>query len=271
MHLALAGGTTPRAAYERLAEPGRTTGTESSSGSGTSGWLPPDDPESNYRMLCGEPASSHRGRGPRRSRPGAPPSKPPPPTRASSASAFRPGPTAFRRSTSRCLGLGEDGHTASLFPDAPALDARGEVCVAVHDAPKPPPDRVTLTLDVLRAARGDRDPCRRRGKGASGSGGARGPQPTRARQPARRRADRADPRPSRRAGAAREHAGVMARSAKSDALVFFGATGDLAYKQIFPALQSMIKRGASRHAGHRRREVGVGPRRPPKARARQPL
>src|SRR5579863_9278213 len=30
---------------------------------------------------------------------------------------------------------------------------------------------------------------------------------------------------------------------KSDALVFFGATGDLAYKKIFPALQSMAKRG----------------------------
>ena len=29
----------------------------------------------------------------------------------------------------------------------------------------------------------------------------------------------------------------------SDAFVFFGATGDLAYKQIFPALQAMIKRG----------------------------
>src|SRR5205814_782215 len=31
--------------------------------------------------------------------------------------------------------------------------------------------------------------------------------------------------------------------ARSDALVFFGATGDLAYKKIFPALQAMIKRG----------------------------
>ena len=29
----------------------------------------------------------------------------------------------------------------------------------------------------------------------------------------------------------------------SDALVFFGATGDLAYKKIFPALQAMIRRG----------------------------
>src|SRR5258706_742385 len=32
-------------------------------------------------------------------------------------------------------------------------------------------------------------------------------------------------------------------SPHSDALVFFGATGDLAYKKIFPALQSMVKRG----------------------------
>ena len=31
--------------------------------------------------------------------------------------------------------------------------------------------------------------------------------------------------------------------AQSDTLVFFGATGDLAYKKIFPALQEMIKRG----------------------------
>jgi glucose-6-phosphate 1-dehydrogenase len=31
--------------------------------------------------------------------------------------------------------------------------------------------------------------------------------------------------------------------AESDALVFFGATGDLAYKKIFPALQAMVKRG----------------------------
>ncbi|MGH2924631.1 MAG: glucose-6-phosphate dehydrogenase, partial [Solirubrobacterales bacterium] len=35
----------------------------------------------------------------------------------------------------------------------------------------------------------------------------------------------------------------MSSATRSDALVFFGATGDLAYKQIFPALQSMIRRG----------------------------
>jgi glucose-6-phosphate 1-dehydrogenase len=32
-------------------------------------------------------------------------------------------------------------------------------------------------------------------------------------------------------------------SSHSDALVFFGATGDLAYKKIFPSLQAMVKRG----------------------------
>lgn len=35
----------------------------------------------------------------------------------------------------------------------------------------------------------------------------------------------------------------MMSATKSDALVFFGATGDLAYKQIFPSLQAMVKRG----------------------------
>src|SRR5215510_8057452 len=32
-------------------------------------------------------------------------------------------------------------------------------------------------------------------------------------------------------------------NSQSDALVFFGATGDLAYKKIFPSLQAMVKRG----------------------------
>jgi 6-phosphogluconolactonase len=50
------------------------------------------------------------------------------------------------------LGLGEDGHTASLFPDDPVLDERERLCVAVHGT-KPPFERVSLTLPVLRAAR----------------------------------------------------------------------------------------------------------------------
>jgi 6-phosphogluconolactonase len=50
------------------------------------------------------------------------------------------------------LGIGPDGHTASLFPGNAALDAVGYVA-AVHDAPKPPSDRVTLTVRALRQAR----------------------------------------------------------------------------------------------------------------------
>jgi 6-phosphogluconolactonase len=52
------------------------------------------------------------------------------------------------------LGLGEDGHTASLFPGRREVaDASGALCLPVRDAPKPPPQRVTLSVPVLRAAR----------------------------------------------------------------------------------------------------------------------
>jgi 6-phosphogluconolactonase len=52
------------------------------------------------------------------------------------------------------LGLGEDGHTASLFPQATEhrADARGDV-IAVSDAPKPPPERVSLSAARLSDAR----------------------------------------------------------------------------------------------------------------------
>lgn len=50
------------------------------------------------------------------------------------------------------LGVGEDGHVASLFPGHPGLAAPG-VAVGVHDSPKPPPDRVSLTYAALNRAR----------------------------------------------------------------------------------------------------------------------
>ncbi len=51
------------------------------------------------------------------------------------------------------LGIGPDGHVASLFPGHPALRAEDAIAVAVHDSPKPPPDRVTLTFEALSRSR----------------------------------------------------------------------------------------------------------------------
>lgn len=50
------------------------------------------------------------------------------------------------------LGMGEDGHTASLFPDNPATENTA-VVVPVFNAPKPPAERVSLGMLTLNAAR----------------------------------------------------------------------------------------------------------------------
>jgi len=47
------------------------------------------------------------------------------------------------------LGVGPDGHVASLFPRSAQLDVDDRVAVAVHDSPKPPPRRVSLTYGAL--------------------------------------------------------------------------------------------------------------------------
>jgi 6-phosphogluconolactonase len=51
------------------------------------------------------------------------------------------------------LGVGPDGHVASLFPGHPQLDVGDRVTVAVTDSPKPPPERVSLTFSALNRSR----------------------------------------------------------------------------------------------------------------------
>jgi 6-phosphogluconolactonase len=50
-------------------------------------------------------------------------------------------------------GMGEDGHTLSLFPGNPAVTVRDRLVVGVHGSPKPPPERVSFTLELAHAAR----------------------------------------------------------------------------------------------------------------------
>ncbi|HVL83292.1 MAG TPA: 6-phosphogluconolactonase [Pseudonocardia sp.] len=50
------------------------------------------------------------------------------------------------------LGMGAEGHTASVFPHSPAVYETERSVVAVHGCPKPPPTRVSLTLPAIRRA-----------------------------------------------------------------------------------------------------------------------
>ena len=63
------------------------------------------------------------------------------------------GPDEWPRLDLVLLGLGEDGHVASLFPGHVALGESRRWVVPVRGAPKPPPERITLTLPVLNHAR----------------------------------------------------------------------------------------------------------------------
>lgn len=48
------------------------------------------------------------------------------------------------------LGIGEEGHTASIFPESPAVYEEDRMVVAVRNCPKPPPTRISLTLPAIR-------------------------------------------------------------------------------------------------------------------------
>jgi 6-phosphogluconolactonase len=144
-HVALSGGSSPRATYERAAvlrpDWGRVE----------LWWVdercvPPDDGRSNYRLvrealldgLSRPPAAVHRVRGERS-----------PAEAADEYDAALEGVTlAFA-----LMGIGPDGHTASLFPNAPALDERERRAVAAPAGFEPFVDRVTMTRRVLDAVK----------------------------------------------------------------------------------------------------------------------
>jgi 6-phosphogluconolactonase len=140
VHLALAGGSTPKQAYELLGGL-RSDWSTVHLWYGDERCVPDGDEEANHfmasRALDVPGATWHRIPGELG------------PDEA--AAAYARELTGVRLDLT-LLGLGEDGHTASLFPGNPALDEDG-VAVGVRGAPKPPPERVSLTLDCLNASR----------------------------------------------------------------------------------------------------------------------
>jgi len=153
--LALAGGNTPRVVYEAMARIGaefpwaKTQITFSDERC-----VPPDDVDSNYRMAKESllvPANIPEGNIFRMRGEIDP---------ATAAEEYEARLAAF---ASRCgearyvhdvllLGLGPDGHTASLFPGSPALDESVRNVIPVI-GPKPPPQRITFTFPIINAAR----------------------------------------------------------------------------------------------------------------------
>jgi 6-phosphogluconolactonase len=151
--IGLSGGSTPVETYRRLASDPRVDWSRVHVCQVDERCVPPDDPESNWRMIretlvepAGVPlANLHRMAGERH-----------PPDAAADYEAelralFAGRPPAF---DAVVLGIGEDGHVASLFPGDAALDERERWVLHTHaPASSPVRDRLTLTLPVLNAAR----------------------------------------------------------------------------------------------------------------------
>ncbi len=153
--VALSGGSTPRALHERLARQHRdeVDWEKVYVFWGDERFVPPDDPESCFRMaretLLDHVPIPAANIFPLPTVGGTP---------EAAAKAYAETLVAFfGAGTPRFdlifLGMGPDGHTASLFPGQPEVVApSGELVVAVHNSPKPPPTRFTCTYRLLNAA-----------------------------------------------------------------------------------------------------------------------
>lgn len=156
--VALSGGSTPRGLYELLAsEParGQVDWAKVQFFWGDERCVPPDDPQSNYRMaheamlakLPLTPAQVHRMPAERPDHDAAARDY-----QAEIARVFGISPDAAPPSFDLIyLGMGPEGHTASLFPDTPALKESVR-WVVVQYVPKVKMDRMTFTPPLLNAA-----------------------------------------------------------------------------------------------------------------------
>ena len=151
--LALAGGETPRAVHEALASR-KVDWARVQITFGDERCVPPDDADSNFRMAkeslfdrVSIPAGNvFRIRGEI-----APEDAAREYEDKLAAVAARFGETRYAHDLI-LLGMGPDGHTASLFPGSPALDETARNVIPAT-GPKPPPQRITMTFPLLNAAR----------------------------------------------------------------------------------------------------------------------
>lgn len=146
-HIVLAGGTTPRAVYRALCNQAAQWD-KWHVWFGDERCLPPADPERNSRMA--RDAWLDRVAIPAARVHDIPAEAGP----QAGAHAYAEALEGVAEFDLVLLGLGEDGHTASLFPGHAWGEAPDSPDVlAVHGAPKPPPDRISLSAQRLSCAR----------------------------------------------------------------------------------------------------------------------
>ena len=143
--LALAGGTTPRAAYEALAKIPGIDWSRVSVYFGDERAVPPTHPDSNFAMA--QAALFDRVALPTVNIHRIVAENPDQDAAARAYEALLPAHLSVL-----VLGIGEDGHTASLFPGSPALNERTRRVLPVI-GPKPPPQRLSITPPVIEAAK----------------------------------------------------------------------------------------------------------------------